>query len=289
MRAQADLFAALTAHPTLVGDGRQEALAELLRQVMPGRFEVLSGTVAVLDDDQQAMRSTRQIDILVADTMDFPTLMRTGNVAVVLAQSVQAAIEVKSNLRRGASFVSAIAQIARTRELLGLSAPVFTALFSFGAPAGPDTLRDWLADVVALRELLVTGQAEPSIVRLRDSMLGSLDGSVRFADETELLATLENHNLPDVIAADRGRGRKQDRLCGTAAMLPIRPGRRICSIGGDPDRRAARAIGSRGELPRRECAGCAAGTPGTRSAQGSSSRQPSTLRLRACVHGGALR
>jgi hypothetical protein len=122
MRAQADLFAALTAHPTLVGEGRQDALAELLRQVMPGRFEVLSGTVALLDDDQQAMRSTRQIDIIVTDTMDFPTLMRSGNVAVVLAQSVQAAIEVKSNLRRGASFVAAIAQIARTRRLLNIVA-----------------------------------------------------------------------------------------------------------------------------------------------------------------------
>jgi hypothetical protein len=81
---------------------------------------------------------------------------------------------------------------------------VFTGLFSFGAPANPETLRDWLGDVVALRELLVTGQAEPSIVRLCDAMLGSPEDSMEFANETELLETLANRNLPDVIAADRG-------------------------------------------------------------------------------------
>jgi hypothetical protein len=204
MRAQADLFAALTAHPTLVGEGRQEAFAEVLRQLMPRRLEVLSGTIALLDGDQQAMRSTQQIDIIVADTMDFPTLVRSGNVAVVLPQSVHAVIEVKSNLQRGPSFVAAIAHIARTRQLFDLSGPAFTGVFSFGAPANPETLRDWLGDVVALRQLLLTGQAEQSIVRLRDAMLESPDSSMRIADETELLAVLASDNLPDVIAADRG-------------------------------------------------------------------------------------
>src|SRR5262245_56419154 len=99
LKAQADLFAALTAHPTLIGAGREEALSELFRQFMPRRFEVLEGTVAILDDQRRPIRSTQQLDIIVADTNDYPTLLRAGNVAVVPAPSVRAVVEVKSNLK----------------------------------------------------------------------------------------------------------------------------------------------------------------------------------------------
>jgi hypothetical protein len=204
LRAQADLFAALTSHPTLIGAGRENALAELLRQFMPRRFEILQGTVAIVDEDQRPMRSTHQLDIIVADTMGFPTLLRSGNVAVVLAQSVRAVMEVKSNLRRGASFVSALIQIARARQLLASDAPVFTGLFSFGAPADPETLRDWLADLLELRQLLATKQGTPRIARIRDALLATEDEDVRVSDENALLKLLDNSNLPNVIAADRG-------------------------------------------------------------------------------------
>src|SRR5262245_3876702 len=95
LKAQADLFAALTAHPTLIGTGREQALSELFRQFMPRRFEILEGTVAILDDNRRPIRSTQQLDIIVADTTDFPTLLRSGNVAIVLAHSVRAVMEVK--------------------------------------------------------------------------------------------------------------------------------------------------------------------------------------------------
>lgn len=204
LKAQADLFAALTSHPTLIGTGREDALAELVRQFMPRRFEVLEGTVAIVDTHQRPTRSTHQLDMIVADTMDFPTLLRAGNVAVVLAQSVRAVIEVKSNLKRGVSFVSALVQIARARQLLTPTDPVFTGLFSFGTPTNPETLRDWLGDVVALRHLLATKQGDPSIGKIRDAVLNAEDDDVKVADEDELLAVLANVNLPDVIAADQG-------------------------------------------------------------------------------------
>jgi hypothetical protein len=204
LRAQADLFAALTSHPTLIGTGREDALAELLRQFMPRRFEILEGTVAIVDADQRPTRSTHQLDLIVTDTMDFPTLLRSGNVAVVLAPSVRAVMEVKSNLKRGASFVSALVQIARARQMLAPTDPVFTGLFSFGAPTHPETLRDWLGDVVALRHLLATKQGDPRIVEIRDKVLATEDSEGRVTDEQALLAILENRNLPDVIAADRG-------------------------------------------------------------------------------------
>jgi hypothetical protein len=131
-------------------------------------------------------------------------LLRSGSVAVVTAQSVRVVIEVKSNLRRGASFVSALVQTGRARQLMVSDGLVFTGLFSFGAPTGTGTLRDWLADVVALRHLLATKQGAPHIVELRDSLLATADGDVKVADEEELLAVLSNRNLPNVIAADQG-------------------------------------------------------------------------------------
>jgi len=217
LKAQADLFAALTSHATLIGTGREDALAELFRQFMPRRFEILGGTIAIVDTNQRPTRSTHQLDLIVADTMDFPTLLRSGNVAVVLAQSVRAVIEVKSNLKRGASFVSALLQIARARQLLAPTDPVFTGLFSFGAPTKPETLRDWLGDVVALRHLLVTKRGDPSIAKIRDAVLNAEDDDVKVADEDEFLAVLANGNLPDVIAADQGAvARKASGSNGTS-------------------------------------------------------------------------
>jgi hypothetical protein len=204
LRAQADLFAALTSHPTLIGTGREDALADLLRQFMPRRFEILQGTVALVDADRRPTRSTNQLDMIVTDTVDFPTLIRSGNVAVVLAQSVRAVMEIKSNLSRGASFVSALVQIARAREQLRPTDPAFTGLFSFGAPTQPETLRDWLSDVVALRRLLATNQGDPTVIKLRDALLTANAGNSTVADEGDLLNVLSNRNLPDVIAGDQG-------------------------------------------------------------------------------------
>lgn len=210
LKAQADMFAALTSHPTLIGTGREDALAELLRQFMPRRFEILQGTVAVVDEDDHPMRSTHQLDLIAVDTTDFPTLLRSGNIAVVAAQSVRAVMEVKSSLRRGASFVSALVQVARARQLVDSDGLVFTGLFSFGAPTGSGTLRDWLTDVVALRDLLVTQHGDPHIVEIRDALLTTADGDMKVADEEELLAVLANRNLPDVIAADQRAVARKD-------------------------------------------------------------------------------
>lgn len=136
---------------------------------MPRRFEVLSGTVAILGDDRRPAKSTHQLDVIVADTLDFPTLVRSGDVAVVLAQSVRAVMEVKSDLKRGVKFMKALVQIARARQMLKATDPVFTCMFSFDAPAKPETLRDWLEDVVALRTLRATGRGDEQVVGHRDA------------------------------------------------------------------------------------------------------------------------
>jgi hypothetical protein len=158
------------------------------------------------------LRSTHQLDLIIADTMDFPTLVRSGDLAVVLAPSVRAVMEVKSDLGRGVGFLQALVQIARVRQSLKSTDPVFTGLFSFGAPTKPETLRDWLQDVVALRDLLATQRGGEKIAALRDKLLRGKDAVAN--DEDELLQVLGNENLPDVVAADQGavarRGLGQD-------------------------------------------------------------------------------
>ncbi|TMQ22284.1 MAG: hypothetical protein E6J91_01500 [Deltaproteobacteria bacterium] len=181
LRAQADLFAALTAHPVLVGAGREHALSELLRQFLPRRFEILQGAVAIADEDQRPMRTTHQLDLIIVDTMDFPTLLRAGNTAVVLSQSVRAIVEVKSNLKRSTEFISALVQIAQARQRLGSTVPVLTALFSFGAPTRSETLRG---------------------IKTRDALLH--DEVIGLENRESLLEVLDNSNLPNIVAADQG-------------------------------------------------------------------------------------
>lgn len=99
-QTQAQMVAALTDHPVLVGTGRENAVGALLQEFLPRRFEVLSGIIAQLDGDGRPRRAGDQADILVADTLDFPVLLRMEATAVVVPDSARAIIEVKSNLAR---------------------------------------------------------------------------------------------------------------------------------------------------------------------------------------------
>ncbi|HEX2691643.1 MAG TPA: DUF6602 domain-containing protein [Kofleriaceae bacterium] len=201
MLAQADMFAAITSHPTLIGSGREDALAELLRQLLPRRLELLSGTIAIFNAEGVPEKSTHQIDLIVADTLDYPTLLRVGGTAVVLPPAVRALIEVKSDLAKGADFVHAVAQICRIKQMLGLGEPVFTTLFSFAAPSLASTLRGWLEELMMLRRSL-SGENVPEVNNLREEVLGDERKAPHAA--AELLAVLSADNLPDMVVADRG-------------------------------------------------------------------------------------
>lgn len=143
MVAHANLLRSVTSHTTLVGAGREEAIAILLRELIPRRFEVLSGTIARLDEGGQPMRSRNQLDAVVVDTIDYPVLLRVGASAVVLPQAVRAAVEVKSVVTDATKLREAIAQLSAARvvpEMLGVP----LALFAYEATDSPQTLRDWL-------------------------------------------------------------------------------------------------------------------------------------------------
>ena len=223
--AQANLLEALTAHPTLVGTGRERAVIDMLRGQLPRRYEVLSGTVLGQDDEGSWQKENRQLDVMVVDTFDYPTLLRNGDIAVVLPQAVRVVIEVKSDLcappdpdkeqgptgdddlpkkkSKGTThketFLDAIKQVSRNRLLFG-ETPILTVLLSHQYPAGNNTLRAWLDLVGKTRRKL-------------HEKLGSLEmGSEAYSSAEQEAHMLDAELLPDVIIADKGAIATRDGL-----------------------------------------------------------------------------
>jgi hypothetical protein len=190
MVAQANLLGALTGHPSLVGGGRERALVDLLRELVPRRYEVLTGTVLPRDASGEPSPEDRQIDAMLVDTLDYPTVLRAGEIAVALPQAVRAIIEIKSRLlgpkkeavQEGETFLSAMRQIGELQALLGPYGPAFTALVSYGGPARNTTLRKWLKDVVEFRD---AKSRQPGV-------------------DIQKLAGLSVPNMPSLIVADGG-------------------------------------------------------------------------------------
>lgn len=181
------MFAAVAAHGTIIGTAREIALIEFFRSLVPRRYEVLTGAIAV-ERDGRLDRSSSQLDVLVVDTFDYPTLLRAGDLAVVLAPSVLAVIESKSDLERGKDFKDAMIQIGRARQLSGQN--TLTALFCFGAPSDSGTLRHWLEDILEQR---------------RDHLKAAKTTNKTDREAQLTSATLfSTQSLPELILSDRG-------------------------------------------------------------------------------------
>lgn len=202
LRAQADVFAALASHGTIVGTAREIALMEFFRGLVPRRFEVLSGAI-VETVDGKISKSASQLDVIVVDTFEYPTLLRAGDLAIVIPDSVRVVVEAKSDLEKGQTFFAALEQIGQARVLAGPS--VLTALFCFGAPAKSGTLREWLCEAITHRthliEWAITNPDEPS----KDG-IARPDRYKKATKETliDVASTLSAANLPDLILADKG-------------------------------------------------------------------------------------
>lgn len=88
-----------TDHPGLVGDGGERAVRRLVKELLPRRFEALCGSVVREGDDGALLRSERQFDLMIVDTMNYPVFLRDGDLALVPAKAVRMVIEVKSLLQ----------------------------------------------------------------------------------------------------------------------------------------------------------------------------------------------
>ncbi len=153
LKAQASLLRSLTGHPTLVGTGRESAFRQLLRELVPRRYEVLEGTIAT---GQDGTRSRRQVDCMIVDTLAFPMLFRSGSLAVVLRQAVRAVLELKGAMvaidkSRPEAFRELLVQVGRTKAQLRLGVDVITAIFLFADDITATDLRAWLGEAIQAR------------------------------------------------------------------------------------------------------------------------------------------
>jgi hypothetical protein len=189
--AQAELFAALSSHTTITGTGRERALADLLREVLPRRVEVLSGVVARMDEGA-VTKSARQVDLLIADTHDFPVLARSGDLAVVLPDAVRAMVEIKTRVSGESEMKDAIKQLAESRSECTTGQTWYSALFSYNYPNSSKTLRTVL-------DLLITARNETTI-QLQDA---GLEAAVRAKLQAEVSPLIHAH-LPDLIVSEKG-------------------------------------------------------------------------------------
>lgn len=189
--AQAELFAGLSSHTTITGTGRERALADLLREVLPRRLEVLSGVVARTDGGAPA-KSARQVDLLIVDTHDFPVLARSGDLAVVLPDSVRAMVEIKTRVSGEAELREAIGQLAESRSECTTGQSWYSALFSYTYPESSEKLREGLAGLIATRE--------ENKIKLLDRGLPP----ERWKELEAQVSLLSAPYLPDLIVSEKG-------------------------------------------------------------------------------------
>lgn len=189
--AQAELFAALSSHTTITGTGRARALADLLREVLPRRVEVLSGVVARTDDGAVA-KSARQVDLLIADTHDFPVLARSGDLAVVLPDAVRAMVEIKTRVSGEGEMTAAIKQLAESRSECTTGQTWYSALFSYTYPMDSEALRTVLGLLIKERNETTTQLQDPG-----------LDPAVRTTLQAKVSPLIDAH-LPDLIVSEKG-------------------------------------------------------------------------------------
>ncbi|MDB4928281.1 MAG: hypothetical protein JWM10_765 [Myxococcaceae bacterium] len=131
VRAQATLIGAFTTHRTLTGSARERAIVQVLREMLPRRFEALTGTIAAFGPDGQLLNSDRQIDLMVVDTWLYPTLFRDGETAVVFADAVRAVVEIKTSTVGTWAWVDALTQSAALGDAVDPESQIPRAVFAY--------------------------------------------------------------------------------------------------------------------------------------------------------------
>jgi hypothetical protein len=115
----------------------EDLVREFLRTVLPRRYSVDTGFIRgkeILIGGGKRFVS-RQLDVIVHDTIDFSPIFRSEGFVIVLPEAVAAVIEVKKCLRPG-ELAGALWNLAVARQLSHQSRPkqernVFTSVFAF--------------------------------------------------------------------------------------------------------------------------------------------------------------
>ncbi|MCB9585217.1 MAG: hypothetical protein H6718_07455 [Polyangiaceae bacterium] len=200
------MFAAVASHGTIIGTAREIALIDFFRGLIPQRYEILSGAIAT-ETKGKLDRASGQLDVMVVDTFEYPTVLRTGDLAVALAPSVLVVVESKSDLASGEKFFDALRQIGKAKLVAGPG--TLTALFCFGAPAKSETLRSWLNQLMQERTHLLheARSADANLAAYEKLSKSDIKSRRKPRTKKDLLEEVTLYNapaLPDIIVSDRG-------------------------------------------------------------------------------------
>ncbi len=111
LHAEVNFINTLFHHQGIKGEGNEAVLRELLTKFIPKRYGV--GTGVVIDKSGQ---QSRQCDIVIYDTFQYPSLLSLASVHLFPVDIVYATIEVKTTLTKGQAD-EALINIASVREL----------------------------------------------------------------------------------------------------------------------------------------------------------------------------
>src|SRR6266852_3018057 len=111
LRSEVDSINSLFQHQGVKGSGNESVLRELLTKFIPKRFGIGTGVVI----DRNGTQS-RQCDIVIYDTMLYPSLLSLTNVHFFPVDIVYATIEIKTTLTSD-SIKEALTNIASVQQL----------------------------------------------------------------------------------------------------------------------------------------------------------------------------
>ena len=137
-------------------------------------------------------KSARQVDLIIADTHDFPVLARSGDLAVVLPDSVRAMVEIKTRVSGDKEMKEAITQLATSRSECTTGQTWYSALFSYNYPNSSKDLRDALASLIKARD--------EATAKLQ---VGGLDAAERAKLQAEVSPLVDAH-FPNLIVSEKG-------------------------------------------------------------------------------------
>ncbi|MGY2096064.1 DUF6602 domain-containing protein [Pseudomonas simiae] len=126
----------IVSHAGTVGTYRENLLQNVLRKHLPERYHIAFGFI---------YGCPRQIDILIYDRLEYAPLFREGDLVVVPANSVRAAIEVKTDLT-----LDLLKESLSLLSEVGIhddgNPPIFKSIFAFESSTTEDSLCKTIRD-----------------------------------------------------------------------------------------------------------------------------------------------
>ena len=95
LQADFEFLSGQLSHSLSTGEAREFVLKELLRQYLPAKLGIEKGIIISSAENESP---SKQIDIIIYDKLNTPTLYNAENLRIFPIEGVYAVIEVKSNL-----------------------------------------------------------------------------------------------------------------------------------------------------------------------------------------------